>query len=255
VSGSGALLPVVEWNIEINDNSESHARLAMDMLLSHGTRPEVIVIEEAYSDWYNVYIDELQRQTGQRWYGAFATHCPPGYWNGSTCTTSWYQGVGIFSTHPIANSSSIFFPYADCWTSARVGLRAQIDLNGLPVQVFATHLQTGGCSNDAQLRYASMRDLKGWASQYSAPQIAAGDFNADPDQIDTTSGMSPNFVDSWFVAGQGGRFTSFVPNPTMKIDYWFSDASMRALPISSVVNSGTGSVSDHYPVEATFLVK
>jgi len=254
-SGSGALLPVVEWNIEINDNSESHARLAMDMLLSHGTRPEVIVIEEAYSTWYNTYIDELQRHTGQQWYGAFATHCPSGYWNGSGCNTSWYQGVGIFSTHPISNSSSIFFPYADCWTSARVGLRAQIDLNGLPVQVFATHLQTGGCSNDAQLRYSSMRDLKGWASQYSAPQIAAGDFNADPDQIDTTSGMSPNFVDSWFVAGQGNRFTSLVPNPTMKIDYWFSDASMRALPISSVVNTGTGSVSDHYPVEATFLVR
>jgi len=60
------------------------------------------------------------------------------------------------------------------------------------------------------------------------PVFVAGDFNADPDQIDTTQGMSPNFVDSWFVAGQGSRFTSFVPNPTMKIDYWFSDASGRA---------------------------
>ena len=252
-SGNGIILPVVEWNIEI-DGTESHARLAMDMLVASGPRPEVIVIAEANQTFYGAYIDELQKQTGQTWYGAFATHCAPGNWNGSTCTTAWYQGVGIFSTHPITSSSSMFFPYVDCWTSARVGLRAQIDLNGLPVQVFATHLQTGGCTNDAQARYNSMGDLKAWASQFSAPQLAAGDFNADADQIDTPSGMSPNFVDSWPLAGSGFRFSALLPNPSMKLDYWFSDASMRATPVTSVINTGTGTVSDHYPVEATFLV-
>jgi endonuclease/exonuclease/phosphatase family metal-dependent hydrolase len=254
-SSSGTLLPVVEWNIQINDDSEAHARVAMDMLLASGPRPEVIVIVEAYQQWYGTYIDELQKQTGQTWYGAFATHCAPGNWNGSTCSPAWYQGIGIFSTHPITNSSSTYFPYWDCWTSARVGLRAQIDLNGLPVQIFTTHLQTGGCTNDAQSRYNSMRDLKAWASQYSAPQLVAGDFNADADQIDTTSGMSPNFVDSWPLAGSGYQFSGLLPNPTMKIDYWFSDASMRATPVTSIINTGTGTVSDHFPVEATFLVK
>src|SRR6185312_585596 len=220
-----------------------------------GPRPEVIVIEEAYQSLLGTYIDELQKQTGQTWYGVFGTECAPGQWNGSSCNSQWYQGVGIFSTHRITSTSSKLFPYPDCWSSARVGLRAQIDLNGLPVQVFATHLQTGGCSNDAQLRYNSMRDLKAWASNYSAPQIVAGDFNADPDQIDTTSGMSPNFVDSWFVAGQGSRFTALGPNPSMKLDYWFSDASGRATAQTSIVNFGTGSVSDHYPIEATFVVR
>lgn len=252
---SGIVLPVVTWNIQINDNSESHARQAMDLVLASGPRPEVVVIQEAYSTWFNTYIDELQKQTGQTWYGAFATHCASGNWTGSGCSTSWYQGIGIFSTHPITNSSSTFFPYADCWTSARAGLRVQIDLSGLPVQVFTTHLQTGGCANDAQSRYNSMRDLKAWASQYSAPQLLAGDFNADADQIDTTSGVLPNFVDSWPIAGQGSRFTAFVPNPTMKLDYWFSDASGRAVVQTSIVNTGTGQVSDHRPVEATFLVK
>ena len=253
--GSGTQLSVVEWNIQINDGSEAHARLAMDMLLASGPRPEVIVIAEAWQPMYNVYIDELQRQTGQTWYGAFATHCASGNWNGSGCASAWYQGVGIFSTRRITSSSSTLFPYVDCWTSARVALRAQIDVNGLPVQVFGTHLQTGGCANDAQSRYNSMRDLKAWASQYSAPQLVAGDFNADPDQIDTTQGMSPNFVDSWTLAGSGFRFSALLPNPNMKLDYWFSDSSMRATPVTSVVNTGTGSVSDHYPIEATFLVR
>src|SRR5204862_6621759 len=107
---------------------------------------------------------------------------------------------------------------------------------------------------DAELGYNAIRALKVWAGNYAAPQIVAGDFNADPDQIDTTAGMSPNFVDSWCVAGQGPRFTSFNPNPTMKIDYWFSDASGRATAQSSSVYTGAG-VSDHLPLEATFLVK
>jgi endonuclease/exonuclease/phosphatase family metal-dependent hydrolase len=227
----------------------------MDLLLASGPRPEVVVIVEAYQQWFSTYIDELQKQTGQTWYGAFATHCAPGQWNGSACSSAWYQGIGIFSTHKITSTSSTLFPYSDCWTSARAGLHAQIDLNGLPVQVFTTHLQTGGCSNDAQARYSSMHDFKAWSSQYSAPQIVAGDFNADADQIDTTSGMSPNFVDSWPLVGVGSRFTALLPNPTMKIDYWFSDASGRATAATSIVNTGTGSESDHYPLEATFVVK
>jgi len=253
-TGSGTTLRVVEWNIEIRGD-EAHARLAMDKLISGGPRPEVIVIAEGNLNFYNAYIDELQKQTGQTWYGAFATHCEPGQWNGSSCNRQWYQGNGIFSTHRITATSQKYFPYADCWTSARVGLRAQIDVNGLPVQVFANHLQTGGCGNDAQLRYNSMRDFKSWAANYSAPQLVAGDFNADPDQIDTASGMTPNFVDSWFVAGSGSRFTSFAPNPTMKIDYWFSDATGRASAQSSAVDYDNWGVSDHYPIAATFVVK
>jgi endonuclease/exonuclease/phosphatase family metal-dependent hydrolase len=159
------------------------------------------------------------------------------------------------STHRITDTSQKYFPYADCWNSARVSLRAQIDVNGLPVQVFVNHLQTGGCANDAQSRYNSMRDFKAWAANYSAPQIVGGDFNADPDQIDTSSGMVPNFVDSWFVAGQGSRYTGFSPNPNMKLDYWFSDASGRATAQTSNVQQNTGQVSDHLPVQATFLVK
>jgi len=97
--------------------------------------------------------------------------------------------------------------------------------------------------------------LKMWAANYPTPQLAAGDFNADPDQIDTANGMLSNFVDSWFVVGTGSRFTAFAPNPTMKIDYWFGDASGRAQPVSSAVLNGAQSVSDHYPIQATFLIK
>jgi endonuclease/exonuclease/phosphatase family metal-dependent hydrolase len=254
VTHTGTSLPVIAWNIEINDGSETHARVAMDMLAGSGPRPQVVVIEEAYQQYFNVYIDELQRQTGQQWYGAFATHCAAGNWNGSGCSQAWYQGIGIFSTYPITGSSSTLFPYADCWTSARAGLRAAINVGGTPVQIFAMHLQTGSCTSAAQARYNSMRDFKSWAGQFSTPQLVAGDFNADPDQIDTSSGMAPNFADSWSAVGTGSRFTAFGPNPSMKLDYWFSDASGAIQPISSAVLNAPQSVSDHYPIQATFLI-
>jgi len=246
---------VIEWNIQINDDSETHARQAMDQLMAQGPQPEVVVIEEAWIKWYSVYIDELQRQTGKTWYGTYATLCAPGNWNGSSCNSEWYEMVAIFSSHPITSTSSKQLPYWDCWTSARPVVRAQIDVNGTPVQVFGTHLQTGGCTNDAQSRYNSMRDIKQFASNYSGAQILAGDFNADPDQIDTTSGVQPNFNDSWFVVGSGSRFTALGGTPTMKLDYWHGDSGGRAQPVASWVITSTGSMSDHFPVHATFLVK
>ena len=253
-SVTGTLLPVIEWNIQINDSSETHARQTMDLLMAQGAQAEVVVIVEAYQQWQNVYIDELQKQTGKRWYGAFASQCPSGQWNGSNCSSTGPEGTGIFSTHPITSSSSQFFPYADCWASARVGLHAAIDLNGTTVHIFGMHLQTGGCANDAASRNNSMHDLKAWAGQYGGPQLVAGDFNADPDQIDTIAGMLPDFVDSWFEVGTGSRFTAFNDNPTLKLDYWLSGANGRAQAFDSWVVSA-GGLSDHLPIHATFLVK
>jgi endonuclease/exonuclease/phosphatase family metal-dependent hydrolase len=253
--GTATTINVAEWNIQINDGSDTHARVAMDALMAISPRPQVIVIEEAYSNLFNTYIDELQRQTGQTWHGTFATHCAPGTWNGSGCSSAWYQGVGIFSSFDITDSGSMLFPFPDCWTDARVGVHAQLNVNGTAVQVFGTHLQTGGCENDAQSRYNSMGMLKSWASNYSGPLLAAGDFNADPDQIDTSSGMSPVFTDTWSIAGSGHGYTSFVPTPTMKIDYWFEDAGGRAAVQSTAVVTSTGSISDHMPLRATVTVQ
>jgi endonuclease/exonuclease/phosphatase family metal-dependent hydrolase len=254
-STTGTVLPVVEWNIQVNDDSETHARQTMDQLMAQGPQAEVVVIEEAWLKWYGVYIDELQKQSGKTWYGAYATLCAPGEWNGSNCNSQWWQMVAIFSSHPITSTSSKLLPYWDCWTSARPVIRAAIDVNGTTVQVFGTHLQTGGCTNDAQSRSNSMRDIKAFASQYAGPQILAGDFNADPDQIDTSSGMQPSFNDSWSLVGSGSRYTALGGNPTMKLDYWQSDAGGRAQPLDSWVILATGGMSDHFPLHADFLIR
>jgi len=139
----------------------------MDLALTASPRPQVIAIQEGYSSKLNIYIDELQRQTGQTWYGAYALGCPPGGWNGSSCTAFDDGAIAILSSFPIVNSETKMFPGADCWTSARPGLRVALNVNGKIVQVFNAHLQTGSCSNVMQQRYTSISTLKSWAQNYS----------------------------------------------------------------------------------------
>jgi endonuclease/exonuclease/phosphatase family metal-dependent hydrolase len=252
---TGTQISALNWNILITIYTEAHAREAMAAAIAVSPRPQIITIQESWSNFFPAYIDELQRRTGQTWYGVYQYECKPGAWNGSTCTEWWDQVNGILSTFPIVDSSAIFLPYMDCYASARTALRAALNVNGKIVQTFTTHLQTGGCSDVATARYNSMSMIKSWAANFSTPQIFSGDFNADPDQIASTRGMSPNFVETFALVGTGSRFT--FPNwaPTMKLDYWFTDASMKAQPVSSEVITSTGSVSDHWPVRTTFLIR
>jgi len=104
-------------------------------------------------------------------------------------------------------------------------------------------------------RNSAMVALKNWASQFAKPQLVAGDFNADPDQIDINSAMGSAFVDSWSLVGSGRGLSCNTPSPTMKLDYWFADASRSAQPLWSNVVTSTGTVSDHFPVSAFFTIK
>ena len=88
-------------------------------------------------------------------------------------------------------------------------------LHGAAEQIFITHLQTGGCTDEMRSRYKSTRDLK---------------------------------------ARGRSRFTVLAPNPTMKLDFWFSDAGGRPQPVQSYVVNGSQSVSDHYPLQGRRFV-
>jgi endonuclease/exonuclease/phosphatase family metal-dependent hydrolase len=242
---------VATWNISVDDSSSSHAQTVIDYLAALSPQPQVIVIEEAHQFQYNTYINELLNRTGRSWSGAFQTHCPPGAWNGSSCTSSEDEGVGVFTSLPVLGSSAIYLPYADSWHSARAAVRLAVSVSGETVQVFGTHLQ----SDNAPARYASMTVLKGWAINYSVPQLVAGDFNADMNQIDTTAGMLPSFIDSWALVGSGAGFTDPTPSPLYKLDYWLADVTGKAQPNWSSVVTGTGTVSDHFPVQTSFTIR
>lgn len=247
----GSELIVAEWNIQVDDSGSGHARTVMDYLAAFSPQPQVIVITEAHGSQYNTYLNELQNRTSYSWTGVFLSECPPGAWNGSSCGWSEDEGTAIFTMLPVVGSSSTYLPYADGYHSARALVRLAVSVNGTTVNVFGTHLQVG----DANARYGSMSVLKNWSSNYSGIKIACGDFNADPDQIDTGSGMMPAFVDTWQMVNGGKALTAFNPNPTMQLDYTFVDSSGRATTNWSTVQRGTGSVSDHLPLQTSVTIR
>ena len=250
-SSTGSELIVAEWNIQVDDSSAGHARAVIDTLTSFSPRPQVIVLTEAHGSQYNTYINELNNNTGLSWHGVFQPHCPPGAWNGSSCTATEDEGVAVFSALSNQGSSAGLLPYADAWHSARAWVRLAVGVSGVTTHVFGTHLQV---SNMAA-RVASMELLKYLTTNFSGPKFAAGDFNADPDQIDTTAGMRPNFIDSWGLLNSTRGFTFPAPNPTLKLDYWFLDQSGRITPNWSSVVTWTGTISDHFPVHASFTIR
>jgi len=249
-SGGGTDLIVAEWNIQVDDSSSSHARSVIDYLMALTPQPQVIVITEAHASQYNTYINELQNRSSYNWAGNFLSECPLGSWNG-WCTGSEDEGTAIFSMLPINDSSATYLPYADSYHAARALVRLAINVNGANVNVFGTHLQV----NNASARYNSMAYLKWWASNYSGTKLVAGDFNADPDQIDTSSGMAGAFVDTWPQLNGGKALTSFTPNPTMQLDYIFVDSSGNAVPKWEWVVTPTGQTSDHYPLHAAITIR
>ncbi len=248
-SSNGSGVSVVTWNIQVS-SSDSHARGAIDRLMALTPRPQIVVLDEAEQYLYNSYLDELQVRSGLRWQGFFRTHCPPGAWNGSSCSGSEDEGVAVFTSLPVAGSSTALLTAPDQWHSARALVRVAVNVNGTVLQVFGTHLPVVASS-----RYTAMSGIKAYTSNYSKPQIVGGDFNADPDQICTTSGMSPNFVDAWSQAGTGASLTAFSYSPSMKIDYWFDDNGGRARPQWVVTVPAMGTYSDHFPVMAFFRVQ
>jgi len=247
----GTQVPVVTWNVQVNDPGAGHAQEVIAHIAAMSPQPQVVVLEEAHKSQYYTYLSALQSRTGRAWDGVMETHCAPGAWNGSWCSSAEDEGVAVFSSLPVVDRSTGFVGYADSYHSARAVARLAINVNGVVVQVFGTHLQVGSAS----ARNGSMSVLKGWAGNYASPQLVAGDFNADMDQIDSYSGMAPNFVDSWSVVGSGSGYTASTPYPTMKLDYWFADAGGRATADWAYVNTSPGTVSDHYPVVAQYTIR
>jgi endonuclease/exonuclease/phosphatase family metal-dependent hydrolase len=242
---------VAHWNVQVDDSSTAHARTVIDYMAALSPQPQVLVLVEAHGSMMDTYLDELRNRTPYTWNGVFQSHCPPGALSGGSCSRYEDEGVAVLTALPVVSSSATLLPYADSWHSARAAVRLGVTLNGRTVQVFGMHLQPG----NAGARYGSMAFFKNWAGGFSAPQIVGGDFNADPDQIDTTSGMLPRFIDSWSLVGSGRGLTASAPNPTMKLDYWFADASAKATPNWSSVVLGTGTISDHYPVHTSFTIR
>jgi endonuclease/exonuclease/phosphatase family metal-dependent hydrolase len=220
---------MMTWNINFGGGNTS----AQAQLIAN-SGADTVVLQEASTYDENMpvtYRDRLQQLTGNTWYSA---------WGPSQSGAS--QGTLILSRYPIVNSTATVLEGTGT-------VRAQIDVNGVRVQVFAVHLEY----YDTAKRTRQLSLLRSWAKQFAGPRLVGGDFNSwwGESWIQT---METEYSDTWEMVS-GSVQNGYTLNGSVRFDYLFrsfTDES-RIRPTSCWVQST--SLSDHWPVIADYSVQ
>jgi len=118
-------------------------------------------------------------------------------------------------------------------------LEAKIDIGGVKVRVFNTHLDY---RSDPRVREQQVMDMLGYIGNSSGPTLLFGDLNAPPDAKELRP-LLARLRDAW-PASEGMGFTYPAEAPVRRIDYVLTSGEFR-------VKSATVpdvQASDHRPV-------
>ena len=124
-------------------------------------------------------------------------------------------------------------------------LEATLDVQGVAVRVFVTHLDYRG---DPTVRSIQVSEILEYVGESSGPAILLGDLNATPDAPELQPLFS-QFRDAWPSADSPGA-TYPADAPAKRIDYILVSPQFRLLSVSV----GAALASDHRPVIADFLL-
>lgn len=148
-------------------------------------------------------------------------------------------GSLILSSYPVVDQANVRLPNRP-GLERRGLVRATVDVDGVLVDVFNTHLQhTSGA-----VRRDQVRGIKDELRDRELPQIVGGDFNAEPDSPAVSLLTSWRFTDPWPVVGDGTGLTVPAGDPQRRIDFVLHDEWFGAR-YGDVRRS---SVSDHRAV-------
>ncbi|RYG40971.1 MAG: hypothetical protein EOO01_26175 [Chitinophagaceae bacterium] len=184
------------------------------------------------------------------------------------------MGVAIFSKYPFIDSFRIRYKGDISTMSAESLLAADIAVDGKPVRIFTTHLQSNRIDQHDYVHVSSRRGDKDsvliaskaitrklrtayrfrsqQADKLAAamdasphPEIVAGDFNDIPNSY-TYFRLRKNRVDAFHEKGWGlGRTFSHI-SPTLRIDYIIADKRFKVTGFKRKLLPN----SDHYPIIA-----
>jgi endonuclease/exonuclease/phosphatase family metal-dependent hydrolase len=221
----------------------------IEVMREHGA--DIIGVQEVDRFWArSSYLDEpaeLAAGVGMNHhcYAANLDHVPDSHSN-----VPHQYGTVILSRFPILECGNTLLRRTG--TNEQRGLtRALINVRGVPLQLYNTHLHTTAA--DRLLQTADIAGVIDAAPE--GPKILMGDFNARPTAVEMQPIYS-RFLDSWLeapapTAENPSGFTSparLSSNPTSRIDYVFVspdvDVSLACVPI----DAKTRLASDHYPV-------
>ena len=228
---------------------------SIDVLRAHD--PDVVGVQEVDRFWARSgYVDEPARLAAglgmdHYCYAPNLDHAPDSHSN-----VPHQYGTVILSRFPILDCANTLLRRTG--TNEQRGLtRALINVDGVPLQFYNTHLHT--TATDRLLQTVDIAAVIDAAPAGS--KVLVGDFNAQP----TAAEMVPiymRFLDAWLEAGvaspdnpNGNTSSSnLTGNPTRRIDYVFVSPQVTAALTYVPVDTQTRLAADHYPVVADITV-
>jgi endonuclease/exonuclease/phosphatase family metal-dependent hydrolase len=178
-------------------------------------------------------------------YAANLDHAPD-----SHASVAHQYGTLILSRFPILECGNT--PLRRTGDNEPRGLtRALVDVRGVPLQLYHTHLHTTAA--DRLLQAADIASAIDAARD--GPKVLMGDFNADPGAAEMLP-IGARLVDAWVkapAANPENPSGSTAPallsgHPARRIDYIFVSADVEVSLCRVPIDAGTRVASDHYPV-------
>ncbi|PXY27265.1 endonuclease/exonuclease/phosphatase family protein [Prauserella muralis] len=154
-------------------------------------------------------------------------------------------GTAILSRHPITawyNTHLFRSPNQE----QRGLLHAEIDVRGVPVHVYNTHLAASSQTDRAE-QTGQIADLIGERRR----AVLLGDLNALPGSPEIST-LDAAFRDAWPVAGIGDGATYPAEAPDRRIDYVYTSRDVR--PVWARVLTTDPAASDHLPLACRVVV-
>ncbi len=153
-------------------------------------------------------------------------------------------GTAILSERPIREWDNTYLPKYE-GHEQRGLLRARINVRGVWVTVYNTHLQ----HNDANERVEQAAAIDALIGEPDESVVLMGDLNARPDTPEIQT-LVDELVDSWEEAGVGDGYTYPVEDPNARIDYVLTSGDVITRTAAVVFTDA----SDHLPVKADVLL-
>ncbi len=234
----GVRLTATTFNIHFGKTSTGEPGLARIAREIRAWDPDVVVLNEVDRGRGRsggvAQAKVLGALTGMR-----ATYGPNRRYGGG------WSGNAVLSALPVVRSSNKRLPFVE-GTIPRGLLRVTVDVDGVLVDVFATHFE----NSSPAARRAQARAVARAVTRSSRPFVLGGDLNASPGGVALRVLERARIVDGWGVVGRGDGFTVPARAPRKRIDYLLSDD--RAVPLRSEVL--LSAVSDHRAVRTVFEV-
>jgi endonuclease/exonuclease/phosphatase family metal-dependent hydrolase len=221
----GQSLRFVTYNVHYGYDTWWHLSLEEEAQAIEAAGADVVMLQEVDTGRPTSYmIDDalwLSRRLGME-----AVYLP---------TVEALTGIALLSRAPIADSETLLLPSELEQTGI---IRAELDLDGRPVQAFATWLGL-----EPQERARQVDAALPFMATHPGPAAFGGDLNSDPDSPVYERIAAAGFVDPFPALGLGSPPTSPALDPGRRIDFvWLRDLA----PVKARVLESTA--SDHRPV-------